>query len=132
MIYADFEYYINMYGGTALNNEAFSNLAKRASAYVDYITMGKAANMPDNENIKMAVCALSEIYQVIENAHSSVMDGKEISSQSVGSWSATYRSGADISEEYEKKLRLVANKYLMSTGLLYRGGGCCACTCRIP
>ena len=42
MIYADYEYYATVYRGTALDEEQFCGLARKASAYVDYITMNRA------------------------------------------------------------------------------------------
>lgn len=42
MIYADYEFYATVYRGTALDEEQFCGLARKASAYVDYITMSRA------------------------------------------------------------------------------------------
>ena len=57
--------------------------------------------------------------------------GGELQSQSVGSWSKTYRSGGDSDKEAaevarvsESALAAVARLYLDHTGLLYRGRVC--------
>ena len=138
MAYADYQYYKNTYLGTAIQETDFPRLALRASSFLDYYTQGRAAKNPDMEALKMACCALAEQFQTVDAAHkmaqkalSSSQGGAEPQSQSVGSWSKTYRSAGDSAKQATEAAQLaqgtlfvVAQKYLAHTGLLYRGRGC--------
>lgn len=140
MAYADFGFYINKYMGTAIDLPDFDRLALRASSFLDYYTQGRAAKNTDLDALKMACCALAEQYQVIEQAQalanknlSAAMesDGGEVQSETVGSWSKSYRSGGDsagaaasVAANAQASLAAVARQYLIGTGLLYRGRRC--------
>lgn len=140
MAYADFEYYANTYLGTAIEYNDFSRLSLRASAFLDYYTQGRAAKNAKLDALKMCCCAIAEQYQYIDTAKalaqksitSSLENNGELQSQTVGSWSKTYRSGGDSAQQAlssvqtaKASLASVAQQYLAGTGLLYRGRGCC-------
>lgn len=145
MAYADYEYYTETYLGTAIKEPDFPRLALRASSYLDYYTQGKAAKNADLEALKMACCAVAEQYQVIDTAqtvarnslaYSMESSGPETSSESVGSWSRSYRGGGESAaaalesaQGAKQALADVAKQYLATTGLLYRGGRCGHCQC---
>ncbi len=138
MTYADYAYYGETYLGAAIEEADFQHLALLASRYLDYITCHRAAKHDDLDAVKMACCALAEQYQVIETARklaasglSAGIDsgGAELQSQTVGSWSKTYRGGGDSAssalsalESAKAALPGIARMYLTPTGLLYRGG----------
>ena len=129
MAYADFEYYKSEYRGSTIAEADFPMLSERASEYIDYITMGMAANNAALPQVKKACCSLAENYQVIEKAKAAaVSDTGELKSQSVGGWSQSYQTSGDVASQYQSQLYTVAQRYLVTTGLLYRGGGC-ACPC---
>lgn len=137
MAYADFYFYTDEYFGMSIDVFDFDRLAIRASSYLDYYTQGRAAKHPDLIELKMACCALSEQYKIIEQAQAlatknlaSAMesDGGEVQSETVGSWSKSYRSGGDsagsataVAANAQASLAAVARQYLSGTGLLYRG-----------
>ena len=136
MVYVSYDYYVGTYYGQTPESD-FNRLSVRASSYLDYITLGKAVKNADLDAVKMACCALIDAYSGVEKAQEAAsksldaMQGSELQSQTVGSWSRTYRSGADTASgalstaaEIEKGLDLVASRYLLTTGLLYRGRGC--------
>lgn len=138
MIYADFDYYANVYFGRSIKEADFNRLALHASQYIDYITMGKARD--GMEPVKMCCCALAEQYQAIETAQelankslaAGAADGAEVQSETVGSWSRSYRSGGDSAQSAAQAAQAgrsvlldTARQYLANTGLLYRGGRCC-------
>lgn len=138
MIYADYDYYANEYFGCSIKEADFNRLALHTSQYIDYITMGKARD--GMEPVKMCCCALAEQYQAIETAQelaqkslsAGTVDGAEVQSETVGSWSRSYRSGGDSAQsaaqaakEGRSVLLDTARQYLANTGLLYRGGRCC-------
>lgn len=140
MIYADFDYYKNSYFGKLIPEEDFPRLSLLASQYMDYITRNSAEDKAELEPVKMCCCAMAEKYQSIETEKELVQkslsagaaEGAEVQSESVGSWSRSYRSlgeiaktAAEIEENGKSKLLETARKYLTGTGLLYRGGGRC-------
>lgn len=139
MIYADFDYYKNIFLGIAIEDSDFPRLSLRSSQYIDYITQGRAKAKADLEAVKMCCCELAEKYQTIEAAQelaqkslSAGSDGLEVQSETVGSWSRSYRSGGDsaqsaaqVAAESNAALYSIAQRHLVRTGLLYRGGGCC-------
>ena len=145
MAYADFEYYANTYLGTAIEFNDFSRLSLRASAFLDYYTQGRAAKNAELDALKMCCCAIAEQYQYIDTAKalaqksitSSLENNGELQSQTVGSWSKTYRSGGDSAQQAlssvqtaQAALATIAQQYLAGTGLLYRGRGCpCVPSC---
>lgn len=146
MAYADYEYYTTTYLGTAISEADFPRMALRASSFLDYYTQGRAAQNADLDALKMACCAVAEQYQYIDIAQALAQksltsslessESGELQSQTVGSWSKTYRSGGESAAQAataaasaRSLLSAAAAQYLAGTGLLYRGGGCCVPTC---
>lgn len=145
MAYADYEYYKNTYLGNAISEAEFPRLSLRASSFLDYYTQGRAAKNADLDALKMACCAVAEQYQAIDAAQAlatksltaALSDSSgELQSQTVGSWSKSYRSGGESAAQAataaasaRSLLSAAAAQYLAGTGLLYRGGGCCVPTC---
>lgn len=140
MAYADYDFYANEYGGSAIAEADFKPLANKASVYIDYATSGRAQGNAELEAVKMCCCALAEQYQLIDTAeklaaHSlnvSTEGGGEVSSETVGSWSRSYQSGGysaqtaiQASRESRATLAELAKIYLGNTGMLqatgYRG-----------
>lgn len=141
MVYADYDYYSNVYLGTAISSDDFPRLAMRASAFLDYATMGRAAKHADLDAVKMACCAVADDYQTIATARalankslSASLEAAsggtgELQSQSVGSWSKTYRSGGssasealEVTANSKEALHNTAAMYLAGTGLLRARG----------
>lgn len=139
MIYADYDFYVNEYFGRTISYDDFPRLALRGSQYIDYITQGRAEAKADVEAVKMCCCELAEQYQTIDAAQELAQkslaaaneDGLEVQSETVQSWSRSYRSGGDSAQsaaraaaEGKAALYAIAQRNLARTGLLYRGGGC--------
>ena len=145
MAYADYEYYTTTYLGTAIKEDDFPRMALRASSFLDYYTQGRAAQNSDLDALKMACCAIAEQYQSIDTAQAlaqkslsaSLESDGELQSQTVGSWSKTYRSGRDSAQQALSSVQIaqaalgaIVQQYLAGTGLLYRGRGCsCVPSC---
>ena len=126
MIYADYAYYTDSFYGEMIPEDAFPRCAMRASDYIDRLTMRRAQDYmilhPDDESVKKAVCACAEQYYQIQNARAAaVAEDGEIASETVGGHSVSYRSGLDTAAALEADLRKIAESYLYTTGLLYRG-----------
>ncbi len=128
MIYADYDYYTKTYMGNAIAEEEYPRLATRAAKYLDYITMGRAEKNAGLEAVKMCACALAEQYKTIEAANSLSLqslqagteDTAEVQSESVGSWSRSYRSGGDSAQSASNAAQ-TARAALMDTALMYLG-----------
>ena len=113
MRYVDYSFYVTEYGGT-LPESVFEKQVAKASAYVNYVTMGRinnAALAQFGDEIKMATCAALEEYQAAAN-------GGELASQTVGPWTKVYRGSGKTAEQ---KLSDAVEHYLLFTGLMYRG-----------
>ena len=150
-MYADYEFYTGDFYGTAISQADFPRLASRASDFLDYYTRGKAVKATEETTVTAlakACCAVEEAMQrdeqnaaIADKAAAAVIasSGGEIKSETVGSWSQTYVTASDYDKMRSASVALdqraayavIAQEYLVNTGLLYRGGRR-ACTCRIP
>lgn len=139
MQYANYCYYTAEFLGELIPEDAFNRCALQASRFLDYYTMGRAKNNAELEALKMACCALAEQYFAINKAQNltieslNVNGSGELQSESVGSYSRTFRSGGDSASaainavaNSQSALAQTARQYLTGTGLLYRGH--CVCT----
>lgn len=125
-MYADYTYYTNQYFGVTVSEMDFPRLATRASDYIDYLTLGKAAGYADNDAVKKCCCALAESFLIVENARvSAASESGELQSETVGEYSRSYRSGAETAAAIQAELKNTASQYLLPLGLLYRGGVAC-------
>jgi len=120
--YADYEFYEDTYGGTAIALADFSTLAILASFMVDFFTFGRAAEVITADEdadkikaIKLATCAVAEVIQEIGDR-----TGK-IQSEKVGPYSVTYTPTPTDSLSNDARMSLAAKRFLSSTGLMYRG-----------
>lgn len=135
-MYADFTFYSVTFYGDTIPEDKFDKYATRASDYIDYLTWKKAQSYDDTENtVKKCCCALAEQYQSIDAlkaaANAKVTADGIISSESVGSHSRSFKTGGDVAQEItaeEAKLAAIARRYLLPTGLLYRGVNTCVHT----
>lgn len=135
MPYADYEYYACVYLGTLLSDSDFQTFAVKASAYVDYITMGRAKNASGDaaEAVRNAVCALCEVMQDGGKLNAiSSNETRPVSSETVGGWSRSFGtksvSATDL-QLIESRKREAAAMYLAPYGLLKaRGYGPCPCS----
>jgi hypothetical protein len=124
MAYADYAFYTGTYLGTAIASADFSRLAQRAAEVIDELTFQRAAGVitdaTDTDTIaqiKLANCALAEDIQTAEASGNT--DG--IASESVGTYSVTYKSNSRASMTREQVFRSTAKRYLGQTYLMYPG-----------
>lgn len=112
-IFADYEYYKNICGGN-LSEEEFSRIAAKASVYIDKITFGRASDHADDERVKRCCCDLCDTLTA------AVSSGQIKQSESVGSWSVTYASSENTSEQ---SFARAACRVWLPAEWLYRGVG---------
>ena len=94
--YADFIFYTDTYGGTAIASADFSTLAIRASHQIDFLTFDRAAEVISDDDdvdlveaVQLATCAVAEVLYEIQNGAQT-----GIKSESVGSHAVTFVDGA--------------------------------------
>ena len=135
MAYADYIYYATVYMGGSLTEDIFPALAVKASAYVDYVTMGRAKNAFGDaaDAVKNAVCALAEIIQDSNKLNAVSTDTERaVSSETVGAWTRSFDSknvSATDVQLIESRKREAVVMYLAPYGLLKaRGYEPCPCS----
>jgi hypothetical protein len=117
--YVTYTYYTTTYLGTAIASADFARLALRASASINSMTFGRAADETDLtiiDNIKMACCAVAE---EIQRQEASPDDA--IQSESIGANSVTYAATSSKLLTNEAKREKAAKEYLGNTGLMFKG-----------
>jgi phosphohistidine swiveling domain-containing protein len=122
MAYADYTFYVDTFGGTAIASDDYLPLATQASDLIDYITMDRAQAIVDAgtdtekiEAIKKAQCA------VAEELNKMTYSQEGIKSERVGDHSITYTDLAPAQLSKNARVTIAAKRYLAFTGLLYRG-----------
>ena len=116
MIYADYTYYTDTYGGKAVSAEDFPRLAAKASAYIDRLTFGRAADFPNDERLKRCCCELCESLLLTDGSGGMVKQ-----SESVGSWSYSLASSSEGASE--TLMARAACRTWLPAEWLYRGVG---------
>lgn len=111
-LFADYDYYKSVYGGSAVSEEEFPRLAAKASAYIDRITFGRASGHADDERVKWCCCELCDTLSEVES------DGLRKQSESIGSWSVTYANSENTSE---LSFARAACRVWLPADWLYRG-----------
>lgn len=115
MIYADYTYYKETYGGTMAEAD-FKRLSRQASAYLDAVSFDRIRKVTEEETLmkaKDACCAVADACFLNEN-------GGGIAAETNDGISVTYVNGTG-SQTDEERLYQAARLYLGQTGLLYRG-----------
>jgi len=122
--YADWSFYSTTYGGTAIVQSAFANLALQATRWIDRLTYQRAlpvitANTDTNcvLAIKYACCAVAEELQRQNQLNTE--DG--VQSESQGEYSVTYKDNAHNAKSNQTKLIRAAKVWLDGTFLMYPG-----------
>lgn len=108
-MYADYTFYKEIYLGNNIIEADFNRLISRAGFYLQQITGGRVEEQAETLAVKMAACAVAEVWQEKEQGN--------VVSESVGKWSKTY---AEEGKSADKKLYEAAAMYLMNIDLLSR------------
>lgn len=113
MVYADYTYYTEQFGGQNVPEAAFLSLARKANNYLDYVTFGRLRSLQNqSDEAKDACCALVELLYKAEEE-----GGKAIASETVGKHSVSYVE----QESIKQQMYSLVSQYLAHTGLMYRG-----------
>lgn len=115
MVYASYEYYAGVYGGTMAVAD-FVRLARAASAQIDAMTFGRAARVTDEgtlDKLRDACCAVADLLRAEEQG------GEVLSAENDGYRETYAASGRSFAQRRYEAMAL----YLANTGLLYAGCG---------
>ena len=124
----DYDYYSDTYEGSSIPESSFNQMTIAASAYVNKHTFNRIDNSILDDNIKNCTCEIIELLysQIIKK--DKIENDKIVASETVGPHSKSYVNNASIIEknilsdtELDNKCYKICYKYLVSTGLMYRG-----------
>jgi hypothetical protein len=120
--YADYDFYITVYLGAAIAEDAFPALALRASEQIDALTFGRAPKVPETDQATLtllgkACCAAAEVEQAAQQAGGAV----GVQAERLGNYSVTYAAGSEKQLSLAQQVEQAVSKYLAGTGLMFRG-----------
>ena len=119
---SDYDFYQTEYFGKLLTSEEFPEYATRADAWLSELTYNRYCSPDLSESqlkaVKMAECAVADLWYQLQTEQAS---NPSISKETVGSHSVTYRTGTEAASSWAARIYDTAARYLMTTGLLYRG-----------
>lgn len=122
MEYADYKFYTDTFHGSTIPEVAFSSAILRASIYIKYITFGRIEDTEIPEEVRLAACAVSEVFHADDEMKAGT-GGLEIKSENNDGYSVNYVTDGPDGKPItaEKKAYKAAYPYLIHTGLMYRG-----------
>lgn len=127
MSYVTLGYYLDTFHGESVDAADFPGLLERAEEIVEEMTMYRVtpvtfASMPEDvqDRIRRAVCA--QIEYLDANGGSEMDNGIGLQSAGLGKFSYTAAAGAG-GNATQSIYAPRAQRILMPSGLLYRGGG---------
>ena len=125
--YTDYAFYKNTYKGN-MPQDDFNKLVIRASYEVQKNIFNKDITGYEDE-VQLATCSVADILlkiEQLENKKESIVLNQILKSESVGDYSRTFDTAnvndidVQISNQKEK-IKEDLRRYLLDTGLLYRG-----------
>lgn len=128
MSYIDEAFYNDTFKGEPVDTADFPFLSMRAEEIVEEMTVYRLtltsfSAMPEEtqNRVKLAVCAQLEYLEA--NGGSDMDNGADLQSAGLGKFNYSKSAGAGGSTK-QSLYAPRATRYLLPTGLLYRGGGC--------
>ncbi len=116
VMYADYEFYTQVYGGEKLSQKDFESAAREASLLIEHETFGRASLHLDDLRLKLCCCAAAEVFHDF-----GASGGLVKKSESVGAWSYTLSSAAD--NVTAQSLARLKCRCCLPAEWLYRGVG---------
>ena len=125
--YTDYDFYKNTYKGDMPETD-FNKVIVRASYEVQKNIFNRDIKDYEDE-VQMATCSVADILlkvEQLENKKNTILSNNNLKSESVGDYSRTFDTlgidnvNVEISNQKEK-IKEELRRYLLHTGLLYRG-----------
>lgn len=127
-ILVDYDYYTDTYEGSSIPESSFNNYAIKASTYVNKNTFNRITKDDVDEIIKNCTCEVAELLYSQDKKKQTLTDNKIVASETVGSHSKTYVNNLSYVDkdvltesELETNIYRICYRYLIATGLMYRG-----------
>ncbi len=123
MLYADFIYYKEAYGGSTVPEKNWVHFARRAGAYIDSLVFGRIKSETDvTECVKMAVCACADVLYIWDGTQSYESNTANITSETNDGYRVDYADPNATFNMLSSKIYTAADMYLPITHpLRYRG-----------
>lgn len=128
MPYVDKTFYTDTYKGESVSDADFPSLLQRAEEIIEEMTMYgltlptfNAMSEEHQERVKRAICA--QIEYLDANGGADMDNGADLQSAGLGKFNYSKASGSDGSTK-QSVYSPRAQRILVPTGLLYRGGRC--------
>ena len=110
---ADFAFYKDVYFGSLIPERAFYGLALQAKAVLEYFRRIYQVEVPGEDSLKMAVCAMAEVLHAYGKHRGGVV------AASAGEVSVRYAQNGHTDRQLQRELYEKASIYLD----IYRGVG---------
>ncbi len=125
----DYEYYSKNYGGSSIPESSFQKSVIEASSKINQYTSNRINETILDDNIRNTACEIVElIYSQSILKEKIISDDKSKASETVGPHSVTYVNNKTFQEkeiltpeELEYNCYKICYRYLVNTGLMYRG-----------
>ena len=120
-MFADYEFYTDIYHGTSIPKADFSKNERMAAAFIDALTFGRASRLTDvPEEVKLASCAGAEVFYKYTKALDAQPIG--VKSESVDGYSVSFTDTTELHRQRERAVTDAISLYLpRSHPLRYRG-----------
>lgn len=124
MVYATYQQYVEVYGGTVIKEEQFPSAILKASRYIDCFTFGRITSDNVEKYPELADCSC-EIAEAVMNFAGKNGIPKQKKSENIDGYSVAYVTefvdGSLAESVLKRKAYEIAKVYLINTGLLYLG-----------
>lgn len=117
MSYIDYQFYTNTFKGVSLDEGTFNSLVDRANDFIDIATNYRITNFEDlhlNIQLRVKKAVAAQVEHMHLNGGIEDMQTDDVFSVSIGSFSFS-------SNQTSKTISDMSKRYLLATGLLYRG-----------
>ena len=119
---ATYDFYQTEYFGKLLSAEEFPKCATKADDFLRLLTYNQycSPNLSAHQlqMVKLCECAIADLYFQLKTG---ALKNSSFSKETVGSHSVTYRDPSDIALIFSVEVQKAGYRYLLTTGLLYRG-----------
>lgn len=110
-MYADFEYYRVVYGGTDMSDTDYFRIARKADGFINRITFGRLQHgWTVTDAVKMAACAVADEIFTQQGQAAALIQG--IKSENNDGYSTTYEDAAQQQQTLQRKQLEAAELYL--------------------
>lgn len=120
-VYADYQFYKDVFKGKLVPEEDFDHAAILATQYIDNITFGRITENDIDDKVQLACCAAAEVYYQCDMSEAA-LEASGKSAEKTGDYSVTYAKSDFSYSSRDKQLKSAVSVWLRGTGLLYRGG----------